>query len=561
MITDKRLFTLMIKYHSVIVKRLIEKKLVYKGADTLCMVNQNVLDSNSDYCPYRIVEVDKNNIIKVVASIQNLERMNKFVLISTKNLNSFSQCEFKVYKSNYDGRYTFFCMPSDLCLILENFYDDIFYIKIPEKYSALIKGNIVSNYFHIIKKQIAKINDYRSRNKHLDDLNGEIVLHRYIGYPFVANRWQELENNIDRYDMFAYLPLYSDIEWTLDLVETYKDKIIWKRLIEDSNLRWTEEMIGLYNDYIPYKELETFKAFDTMSNEFLDTHMNVLNWKAFLRTGKFEWNSSDLKHFYYVIDQNAFCFENIVNNKRFIWNADLLKTAIELNPYFLSCCIKNKELSDILFQIPNYVDLVQRVSNDPFIFHKLKDGGEKPYNTYSGYFTIEFMRKYHEKWEEVVCEKHDGMQRTPDTNYHFYKVYNRWDYFMYNNSIRLTYEISKYLYSITITLGGAYTLLDDGSYMEEDARNPKVNGLETFNMHGIASIEDLVKICNDDDLIEIFLNGKQGFNTEITDYLIDSFFSDYSLDDYLNIINQLKDWDNIVKDKVYPARQWWKYGN
>ena len=128
---------------------------------------------------------------------------------------------------------------------------------------------------------------------------------------------------------------------------------------------------------------------------------------------------------------------------------------------------------------------------------------------------------------------------------------------MYNNSIRLTYEISKYLYSITITLGGAYTLLDDGSYMEEDARNPKVNGLEAFNMHGIASIEDKMRICNDDELIEVFLNGKQGFNPEITDYLIENFFSDYSLDDYLNIINQLKDWDNIVKDKLYPARQWW----
>lgn len=106
-------------------------------------------------------------------------------------------------------------------------------------------------------------------------------------------------------------------------------------------------------------------------------------------------------------------------------------------------------------------------------------------------------------------------------------------------------------------MGGAYTLLDDGSYMEEDERNPKVNGLEAFNMLGIASSEDLVKICNDDDLIEIFLNGKQGFNTEITDYLIENFFSDYSLDDYLNIINQLKDWDNIVKDKQYPARKWW----
>ena len=82
------------------------------------------------------------------------------------------------------------------------------------------------------------------------------------------------------------------------------------------------------------------------------------------------------------------------------------------------------------------------------------------------------------------------------------------------------------------------------------------NGKEIAKIQQIGG-KDLVKICNDDDLIEIFLNGKQGFNTEITDYLIENFFSDYSLDDYLNIINQLKDWDNIVKDKQYPARKWW----
>lgn len=554
MIADKRLFTLMIKYHSVIVKRLIEKKLVYKGVDKLNVVNQTVLDSDSNYCPFKIVKVDENNVTRIIARTCEMEWLNKFILIDTNNPTIFKKLRGKVFRSNYDNIRYHYCMPSCLDYLLEEHYQDISYIKFPKRHNVLVKGNLIPNYFKIIQRQIEKIIEFRDNGKNIENLSYQIVLYNYKGYSYHDRKWVE---TIEKYREFAYLPLYSDLDWTLDLVETYKDKIIWKRLIEESNLQWTEEMVGLYNDYIPYKELETFKAFDTMSNKFIDIHMNVLNWKAFLRTGKFEWNSFDLKHFYYIVDRKSFFFDDLVNNEQFIWNADLLKTAIELDPYFLSCCIRKKELSDILFQIPNYVDLLQRVSNDPFIFLKLKDGGEKPYNTYSEYFTIDFMKKYHKKWEEVVEKKYDGMQRTPDTNYHFYKVYNRWDYFMYNNSIRLTYEISKYLYSITITLGGAYTLLDDGSYMEEDERNPKVNGLEAFNMLGIASSEDLVKICNDDDLIEIFLNGKQGFNTEITDYLIENFFSDYSLDDYLNIINQLKDWDNIVKDKQYPARKWW----
>ena len=554
MIADKRIFTLMIKYHSVIVKRLIEKNLVYKREEKLCIVNQNVLDSYSDYCPYRIVEVDKNNVTRIVASTYDIERLNKFVLINTNNPAIFKKLSTRVLRSNFDNTLYHYCIPSCLDYLLEKHHQDISYIKLSKQHKALIKGDSIPFYLKIIQKQIEKIIEYRDSKRNIENLSCQIVLYNYKGYSSYGRKWVE---DVEKHREFAYLPLYSDIEWTQRLVEKYKDKIIWKRLIEDSNLQWTEDMVRRYSAYIPYNELDTFKAFDTMSNEFIETHINVLNWKVFLRTGKFEWSSSDLEHFHTIIDRKSFCFEDLADNKRFIWNDDLLRKAIKLNPYFLSCCIKKKELSDILFQIPNYVDLIQGVSCDPFIFLKLKDGGEKPFNTYSGYFTIEFMKKYHKKWEEVVSEKHDGMQRTPDTNYHFYKVYNRWDYFMYNNSIRLTYEISKYLYSITITLGGAYTLLDDGSYMEEDARNPKVNGLEAFNMHGIASIEDKMRICNDDELIEVFLNGKQGFNPEITDYLIENFFSDYSLDDYLNIINQLKDWDNIVKDKLYPARQWW----
>lgn len=52
------------------------------------------------------------------------------------------------------------------------------------------------------------------------------------------------------------------------------------------------------------------------------------------------------------------------------------------------------------------------------------------------------------------------------------------------------------------------------------------------------------KILEDENVANILFNGK---NLDLLYYTIERFFKDYPLTEYLNVINQLKDWD-LVKE-------------
>ena len=136
------------------------------------------------------------------------------------------------------------------------------------------------------------------------------------------------------------------------------------------------------------------------------------------------------------------------------------------------------------------------------------------------------------------------MQRTPDTNYHYYYVITKWDEMQAHINIPLNYELAKYLQSIDITIGGTYCK-SDGGYIEEDYRNQEYNGLKFFTGHHFESEEDIIKIINDVDLLDSFLNLENSCNEEVVSYMVGIFFCKTSLQEYLDIVNQMKDWDII----------------
>ena len=84
----------------------------------------------------------------------------------------------------------------------------------------------------------------------------------------------------------------------------------------------------------------------------------------------------------------------------------------------------------------------------------------------------------------------------------------------------------------------------DGGYMEEDHRFPVYNGLEAFSSHHINSKEDMNKILNDANVAITLLNGG---NLDMLYYTIELFFKDFSVQEYIDVINQLKNWD-VIKE-------------
>lgn len=137
------------------------------------------------------------------------------------------------------------------------------------------------------------------------------------------------------------------------------------------------------------------------------------------------------------------------------------------------------------------------------------------------------------------------MRRTPDTNYHYYLVITQWDIYRNRKNIPLTFELAKYLSTIDIKLGGTY-MDSDGGYIEEDNRFPIYNGLVAFSAHHIDTIQDMEKIIKDKHIANILLDHTHSVNMDLLYYTIKNFFKDYSLEEYIDVINKLKNW-NVLK--------------
>lgn len=558
MISDKDLFSIMLKYHPAIVGRLISKGRVVKKENciTLLEVDEESDSDSINYSPFRELETDENNVTKVVASSSDMERREIYLEVKTSYPKIFKDLKGFVYNSNFESTYRYFCHPSAIHDLLVYHSDDICSLKIPK--GERITKNLIPYYIRILQKQVSIIKERKEKETHFSEDSFFMYSYKnYYGDRYGDNgEWYEY---VKKCGIMAYTPIYYEIEWDFDLVEKYKDKILWLNLMEDSNLQWSEEKMLEYEQYIPHKQLRSSKVYANnivpaagygkvgmLSNNYIESHKEIINWEVFVETASFIWDSDDLKHFYEYVnrEENVFAMYELSKNSRFTWTPDLLKTMIELYSGTLDYCITEKRFSDLLFQIPNYRALVGEKNDDPDFWYKLKDGGKRPNGAYSDFFTIENIEANHKHWEEVQEEKFLHVHRTPDTNYHYYVVFTMWDYFVNNQAILLTYDLCKYLSKIEIKRGGTYCLAD-GISMEEDHRFPVYNGLEAFGFHNFANEEEIEKICADSGILDWLLKYLRIPNKHLVDYLIDRFFENYKIEDYLEIVNQMKDWNRV----------------
>ncbi len=507
---DKVLFSILIKYHPQIIGRLIDKGVIDKEDDGLFMHEE-------DNSPFR----------------------GYFFSLVSEDSKKIVDSGIKLSKSRYTGSD---CLLTNLQFVMENFGDDLYYIHLPKGFPRL-NSNLKDIYIKIIEKNVSEI---KKRYPNIRNVPG---IYNYVDMEGYNYEWW-YNDILLKHGIFAYSYLYYEIEWDFDMVEKYKDKILWVHLFEDSNLLWSEEKMLQFDSYIPHKELgkrflqnrpRCYSNVLKLSNNYIDSHKDVINWAVFIETAEFEWNSEDMKYFNKYLTKGDHSIYGSTRNNRFKWTSDNLRAFIELCPNAIKAITKDKKLVDIFLNIPDYKKLLKDHNADPDILLKMKDGGEQPHDAYSSFFTIDNIQKNLREWDKILDNKFITNRRTPDTNYHYHRAYTMWDYYSQNASVTLTYELSKYLETITVNIGGMY-IMEDGCYLGEDHRNQKFNGLYLFANHKISSIEEIEKICNDSDLLDAFM---QNANTDIIDYLIDVFFKDYKVEDYISIINNMKDWSQV----------------
>ena len=162
---------------------------------------------------------------------------------------------------------------------------------------------------------------------------------------------------------------------------------------------------------------------------------------------------------------------------------------------------------------------------------------------YSYDFSIETIKKNMEKWNEIQFEYLDHVQRTPDTNYHYYKSVTMWDILANEKTILLTYDLCKFLRTLSVKTGGIDTY-DDGTYHSGSTGFCAVNALDLFQYRGIKDENEMEMILNDMDLVECFLaNTKLYYDdcyqaSEVVDKIITYFFEDFSYRDFKDLVSQ-----------------------
>ena len=105
--------------------------------------------------------------------------------------------------------------------------------------------------------------------------------------------------------------------------------------------------------------------------------------------------------------------------------------------------------------------------------------------------------------------------------------------------------MAKYLKGLDIKIGGGY-IESDGGYIESDYRFPIVNALQEFSHHHIESFKDILLCMEDEDIADVLL---KNHNLDLLKTITDMFFKDYTIKQYIEVINKLKNWNEI--DEFY----------
>lgn len=232
---DKKLYNLMIMNHPTIIGWFIHKGIVERKDDGLYIIEQNEVDADTyPKLPaennFQVYHTYNDGVRRI-----NADRWDKAFSQIRLNYNikdyGFStliNAGFPIFDiGNTSDRYCFTHQIED---IINSFPDLVLDIYFPENYKRL-KGKSIEAFMKFTQNQV----DFVRSN---DNLFKGYYSFNYgfkggtIGF---SDKAPEKIANIDRHGIFANKHIYQYIEWNFDLVEKFKDQIMWKELLKELN--------------------------------------------------------------------------------------------------------------------------------------------------------------------------------------------------------------------------------------------------------------------------------------------------------------------------------------
>lgn len=573
MVNDKELFSIMIKYHPIFVGWLIQNGLVEKGEDALLLIEKKTNKEESIW--------EKPNFTPIKIYDDGVQRINYdrgspedvFIQLSLTKGDDYS----KITSSGIDiydlsNSYERHCHISQFAELLKKFPDSIFDAYIPKNFPRL-EADERDAYIRMLERQIefVKNNNYKFVGHFSFNYS---IIGEFIGF---SENSSEKAKNVKKYGIFANADIYKRINWDWKLVERYKDQLNWRELINNSNLIWDEENIIDYEKYIPFciADADTYcdkfqddidyNKMGYLSNDFLDKHKDTLDWLQLLKKGKFNWTGEELEYFcHYALSidlpysksfrttsaasQIEWSIVDMIDNPNFSWNTDNLLAYLSVSKYCWEELVKKHrpKLFKIFLSIPDIKKIAEPHAKEINCFWEIiHNPHDFPYDELTPEFTIKNFQQHKEDWSQQLRIIYLRMKRTPDTNYYWYNIETQWDIYINRTNIPLTYEMAKILNDMDIKIGGGY-MKSDGGTIEEDYRFPMVNALQEFSHHHIESFRDILLCMEDEDIADVLL---KNHNLDLLKTITDMFFKDYTIKQYIEVINKLKNWNEI--DEFY----------
>ena len=278
------------------------------------------------------------------------------------------------------------------------------------QYKELTKSPDLSNVSPTEECPIRK--DFESAYNNLEEIINKKYRNDYVKrFPYSIGyydfKWGK--TGFDKYGIFAYIPLYQETLWTLDIIEKYKDSINLLLLLEFGDFEFSESLINKYYSYIPwittitsYKEkvigtikrrnsieyiyeripfqkkvhkpftyrknimafegdesgttLGNFSNIGLLSSNFIMSHFSELDIRTLCRTGKFEMT----KDLFFEIYENAEIFtEHTMGGEKWIGYKDLcsdikdnLRISISTETiWYIASVLKAKDWELLLYRM------------------------------------------------------------------------------------------------------------------------------------------------------------------------------------------------------------------
>ena len=95
----------------------------------------------------------------------------------------------------------------------------------------------------------------------------------------------------------AWNELSSVFAWNEQLLEKYKDKVVWKEIADNNNILWTVSMIEKFKNKVDWDELSNSDNEHLFTAENLEKYKDYWNWHTLSRNSSIELSHALLEQF------------------------------------------------------------------------------------------------------------------------------------------------------------------------------------------------------------------------------------------------------------------------